>query len=41
MNMALTVHNTLLAFGGVAEAVSVHFFFICQTQSDIALFLNS
>ena len=41
MNMALTVHNTLLAFGGVAEAVSVHFFFICRTQSDIALFPNS
>ena len=30
-----------LAFGGVAEAVSVHFFFICRTQSDIALFPNS
>ena len=41
MNMALTVHNTLFAFGGVPEAVSVHFFFICRTQSDIALFLNS
>ena len=41
MNMALTLHDTLLAFGGVAEAVSVHFFFICRTQSDIALFLNS
>ena len=38
MNMALTLHDTLLAFGGVAEAVSVHFSFICRTQSDIALF---
>ena len=27
MNMALTLHDTLLAFGGVAEAVSVHFLF--------------
>ena len=41
MNMALTLHDTLLAFGGVAEAVSVHFFFIYRTQSDIALFPNS
>ena len=28
MNMALTLHDTLLAFGGVAEAVSVYFLFI-------------
>lgn len=28
MNMALTLHDTLLAFGGVAEAVSVHFLFV-------------
>ena len=28
MNMALTLHDTLLAFGGVAEAVSVYFSFV-------------
>ena len=28
MNMALTLHDTLLAFGGVAETVRVHFLFV-------------
>ena len=41
MNMALTLHDTLLAFGGVAEAVSVHVLVVMKTTISLSFFLSS
>lgn len=41
MNMALTLHDTLLAFGGVAEAVSVISYLFCRLRTDSLFFLVS
>ena len=41
MNMALTLHDTLLAFGGVAEAVSVHVLVVMKTTISLSFCLSS